>query len=564
VYNIVIIGGMAAGCKAAARLSRLSSDYQIILLEKSPYISISSCGLPLYVSGEIDITELTKTPYGIIRDKNFFKEFEGITVLTNTEATDIKPWKREVVCIDHEKNENLRFKYDALILATGSKPEKPSFPFPQSPFVTSLYSPSDSKKLREAAQNGRIKKVVIIGGGNKGCETAESLVSLWGIETIIIEEKESLLNECIDYEFSKHIENCIKSDKILTLLSTKIEKIETDINGLPVVVLDNGQKIVSDYVIYCTGLTPDTELAKKTNVKLGNSGGIIVDDKLRTSIPNIWAAGDCVETNNIVTGLPGHYPGGSLSNRLGRAVADSIKGTKISFKGTTGATSLKLFDNIICSAGLTERKAEEFGYTTGSVIGIWSDKTDFQPDVKNIFGKLVYQKPGLKLLGLQLIGGDEVIRYIDVFSELLKERRTLKALLCLEHAFYHSHSSPLSPLNYLGYIAVNQEKEGIINFKPIQISSFNGLLIDVREMNDVETKPLPVKSINIPFSCIRSRVGDFDLNQEIIFVCTKGSRSYESARLFANNGYKHVAYLGGGSLLLSELNKVLKLEELMS
>lgn len=555
---------MAAGCKAAARLSRLSSDYQITIVEKSPFISLSSCGLPLYASGELgDISVLSKTAYGILRNEKFFRDFEGITVLTNTEATDINPWKQEVICFNFSKQENLKFKYDALILATGSKAVMPTFPFPQSPLISPMHSPADSIKFREAVQKGTIKKVVIIGGGVKGCETAESLVSLWGIETIIIEEKDSLLSSCVDFEFSGHIKNCLKSDKILTLLSTPVEKIETDMNGLPVVVLDNGQKIVSDYVICCTGLKPDIELAEKINIKLGSSGGIIVDERMRTSIPNIWAAGDCIESTNIVSGLPGYYPNGSLANRLGRAAADSINGSKISFKGTVGTVSLKLFDNIICSSGLTERKAKESGIATGSVIGIWSDRSDFHPDVKNTFGKLVYQKPGLKLLGLQLIGEGEVTRYIDVFSELLKERKTLKSLLCLEHAFYPSHSAPISPLNYLGYMAVNQEKEGIINFSPLQLSSFNGLFIDVREAQDAEAKPLPLKSINIPFSAVRTRIHDFDINQEIIFICTKGARSYESARLFANNGFKHVAYLGGGSLLLSELDKVSKYEELM-
>ncbi len=563
MFNVIIIGGMAAGCKAAARLSRLSSNYQVTVVEKSPFISLSSCGLPLYASGEIDISDLTKTPYGITRDEKFFKDFEGITVLTNTEATDVNPWKKEVICIDHN-NESLKLKYDALILATGCRAAKPSFPFPESPRISSMHSPEDSIKFRDAVQKGLIKKAVIIGGGVKGCETAESLVSLWGIETIIIEEKDSLLNNCFDFEFSKHIENCIKSDNVLTLLSTSVEKIEADMNGLPVVVLDNGQKIVSDFVFYCLGLRPETELAEKINIKLGASGGITVDERMRTSIPDIWAAGDCIEITNLVSGTSGYFPGGSLANRLGRAAADSIKGSKISFKGTVGAVSLKLFDSTICLAGLTERKAQECGYTTGSVIGVWSDRSDFHPDVKNIFGKLVYKKPGMKLLGLQLIGEGEVTRYIDVFSELLKEKRTLKALLCLEHSFYPSHSSPISPLNYLGYMAINQEKEGIINFNPLQLSSYDGLLIDVRETHDAETKPLQLKSINIPFSVIRTRVHDFDLNQEIIFVCAKGGRSYESARLFFNNGYKHVAYLGGGSLLFNELNMVPKFEESMS
>lgn len=565
MFNIIIIGGMAAGCKAAARLSRLSCDYRITIIEKSDIVSVSRCGFSQLVAGEIDnIYELTKTPYGIKRDKNFFSDFEGMTVLLKTEATEINPWKKEVICTNHQNNETQRLKYDALILATGCKPECVPFAYPKSSRISYLHYAGDVIKLREYLQKGQVKKAVVIGGGIKGLETAESLVSLWGTETIIIEKESRLLKGCIDLELSRHIEKCINSDKILVLLSTSVNKIETDRNGLPVILLDNGQKINSDYVIFCTETEPETELAAKTNIRLGTSKGIIVDEKMRTSIPDIWAAGECVEIKNLVTGEPDYLPGGSLANRSGRAVADSIDRKKIDLKGIVGTTSLRLFNTEIYSAGLTEQKARKSGVDTGSVIGIWSDRADFDPDVKNMFGKLVYQKSGLKLLGLQLIGTEQVARYIDVFCELLKERRTIKSLLCLEHAFNPFYSTPITPLNYLGYMAVNQEKDGIKNYNPLYISSFKGMFIDVREKHDAEAKPLTLKSINIPFSVIRKRIKDFNSNQQIIFICTKGGRSYESARLFLNHGFKHVAYLGGGSMLLNELHQVAKPEEMMS
>jgi NADPH-dependent 2,4-dienoyl-CoA reductase/sulfur reductase-like enzyme/rhodanese-related sulfurtransferase len=555
---------MAAGCKAAARLSRLSIENRITIIERSHFVSLSRCGLLKFASGELDnIYELTKTPYGIKRDEKFFKDFEDVTVLLNTDVIEINPWKREIICIDHKNNETLKLKYDALILATGCKPAEPLFPYPKSERITSLHLPSDVIKFREAVQTGLIKKAVVIGGGITGLETAESLVSLWGIETIIIEQENFILNNCIDLEFSKHIENCISSDKILILHSTSIEKIETDINDLPVVVLDNGQKIVSDYVICCIGLEPETELAERTNIKTGSSGGIVIDEKMRTSIPDIWAAGDCVEVKNIITTLPGYFPGGSTANRLGRAVADSISGMKVLFKGTVGTASLKFFDTNIFSVGLTEQQAKKSGFNVGSVIGILSNKADFNPDVKNIYGKLVYKKPGLRLLGLQLIGEGEVARYIDVFCELLREKHTLKSLLCLEHVFYPANSSPISLLNYLGFMAINQEKDGIINYSPLMLSSFKGIIVDVREKNDAELKPLPLEALNIPFSQIRTRLNEFDKNQEIIFICTKGGRSYETARLFSNLGYKHTAYLGGGSMLLMELYSIPKFEEII-
>ena len=565
MFNIIIIGGMAAGCKAAARLSRLSNQYRITIIEKSPFVSLSRCGLPLYASGEIDdIFELTKTPYGIKRDEKFFQDFEGITVLTHTEAVNVDPWKKELECFDRRKEQSFKLEYDALLFATGSSPEEPVFPYFESSRISFLYSPEEIIKFKELIKLGLVKKVAIIGGGDYAWMYAESLVSLWGIEVINISDYDSDLNDIFDREFSKYLSNSVDSDKILTLLSTQVKRIEPDSNNLPIVILDNDQKIVSDFVILSPNLKPETSLAEKIDIKLGSSRGILIDEKLRTNIPGIWAAGDCTEIKNIVTGKGIHFPDGSLANRMGRSAADSISGRRIEFKGTTKTKCYKIFDNNYCKSGLTENEAAAQGFNTASVIGIWSDRADFDPEVKNIFGKLVYQKPGLRLLGLQLIGEGDILRYIDLFSVLLKEKRTLKSLLCIEHAFHPSHSTALSPLNYLGNMAINQEKDGVINFNPLNLHQFKGTFIDVREKHDADSKPLPIAAKNIPFSILRTTLDEFEQDEEILFICTKGGRSYESARLLKNNGFQKTAYLGGGSLLLNQVYDLSKYGELVS
>ena len=301
MYNVIIIGGMAAGCKAAARLNRLCPNYQITIIEKSSFVSFSSCGLPLYVSGEInDLSDLNKTSYGILRDKKYFREVKGVRVLIKTEAEEI------------------------------------------------------------------------------------------------------------------------------------------DI----------------------------------------------------------------------------------------------------------------------------ENKAKKLGYNTGSVIGCWYDRPDYLPESKNLLGKLVYEKPGLKLLGLQLVGEGEVTRYIDVFSELLSHNGKIEDLLNVEHSYTPAHSSPISPLNYLGYMAINQEKDGVKNYNPFLLSSFNGIFIDVREPSEIESTKFsfhadrfPGKSIQIPLSELRLKLNDFDLDEPIMCVCEKGTRAYEAARIFINYGYKNISYLGGGYLLCNKIYK---------
>jgi NADPH-dependent 2,4-dienoyl-CoA reductase/sulfur reductase-like enzyme len=338
VHKVIIIGGMAAGCKAAARLSRLSAEYQITIVERNSIVSFGNCGLPFYASGDIDnLYELSKTAYGVVRDEKYFREVKGIKVLTNTVVEEIDSEKSRVRCKIIGENETFELQYNSLILATGSKAVKPKFPYPKSSRVSPFRSPFDAKAFREEAQKGKIKKAVIIGGGFIGCELTEAISSLWGIETILIELENSLLGNFVAPEISRIIENRVKENGIQILLSTEVKKIELDENELPIVFLEEGRTISADYVFYNLGVTPETTLAKQAGIKLGLYNGIIVDEQMRTNIPNTWAAGDCVVTVNLVTGKPDYFPLGSLSNRMGRAAADSIAGINSTFKGAAGA-----------------------------------------------------------------------------------------------------------------------------------------------------------------------------------------------------------------------------------
>ncbi len=512
----------------------------------------------MYASGDLDdLSELIKTSYGIMRDEKYFSQVKGVKVLTKTEVRAIKPWQHEVECYNQENSETFNLKYDSLIVATGSRVVTPPFPFCSSPLISPFHSPDDAVKLRKAAQEGKINKAVIIGAGFIGCELAESLSSLWGIETILIDREETILPGCLDKEISAYAESAFKSSNIMLLLSTLVEKIELDQRGHPVVILDNGQKINADYVFYCLGVKPDTDVAQKANIKTGRSGGIIVDEHMRTSIPDIWAAGDCVEITNLVTGRSGYYSYGSLANRMGKTAADSISGGESCFKGSAGTLSLKLFDTIISASGLSEKKALENNYSAGAVIGCWTDRPDYHPLAKNLLGKLIYDKTDLRLLGLQLIGEGEVTRYIDVFSDLLSDHKTVHDLTNLEHGYTPAHSSPVSVLNHLGYMALNQESGRIRNFNPLLFSSFHGICIDVRESGEIELFPFPGKTLHIPLTEIRSRINDLvkepGIEMPLLFICEKGPRSYEAARLFANNGFTDVAYLAGGNHLCTML-----------
>ncbi len=562
MQNVVIIGGMAAGCRAAARLSRLSADFQITIVERGPLISLSSCGLPMFASGEVDgISDLLRTSYGVVRDEEYFREVKRVRVLTKTEVLEINPTRNEVQCRSVDTGENFIVSYDALLLSTGAEAVKPGFRFVRAPSVSSFHSASDAESFRKAAQKGKISKAVIIGGGFVGCELIESLSSLWGIETVMVEKEPTLLSSCLDAELSLYLGSRLASDKIKLLLSTSVDSVHMSEEGLPIVMLQNGRQVLSDHVFYCLGVRPNAELACRAGVRIGEHGGVLVDREMRTNLRNVWAAGDCVEVKNLVTDKREVFSFGSLSNRMGRVAADSIAGRHTTFNGAVGTVSLKLFDNIIGASGLTETRARKLGYETGSVLGCFPDRPDYHPESKLLLGKLVYEKAGLRLLGLQLVGEGEVTRYIDVFSELLSQRRTVEDLINLEHGYTPAHSSPISPLNYLGFMACNQESDGIRNVSPLSVASFDGLAVDVRESSELESFPFPFKSIHIPLSGLRANMKNFDTDRAVMFVCERGPRSYEAARMFLEHGHNNVCYLGGGNLLYSEICKLSNPEE---
>jgi len=556
MVKIIIIGGMAAGCKAAARLARLSDNYSITVIERKPFVSFGSCGLPYYAAGEIDnLFDLSKTAYGTQRDEKYFLDVKGVEVLTNTEVSEIKTDNSEVKCFNIKSGKHFSLNYDKLIIAIGAKAIKPNFSFPESPRISSFHSPFDAKNFKEFAQKGKIGKAIIIGGGFIGCELTEAMTSLWGIETELIEKENSLLTKFLDPEFSRIVEKKIGDNDVKIHLSSEVEKIKLNEEQLPTVYLKNESQITADYVFYNLGVKPDSSLAKKCGIDTGKYDGIVVNEKMQTNFENIFASGDCVEVNNVVSGKTDYFSFGSLANRMGKIAADNIAGRDNQFKGVVGNVSLKIFNTIVCSVGLTEQIAFRCGIQTGSVIGTWADRPDYYPEYKNLFGKLVYEKSSLRLLGIQLIGDGEVTRYADIFSELLFNNKAVYDLQDVEHGYTPAHSSPISPLNFLGYMALNQEVDGMINTNPLDLELFNGTIIDVREDSERAESYTIDSSVHIPLTSLRKRTDEFPKDQKLLFVCEKGPRSYEAARIFKNKEFKNVSYLGGGLIMLKEFYK---------
>jgi len=545
--KIVIIGGMAAGCKTAARLKRIKPDFDVTIIEKKSFISYGSCGMPFYASGDIDgFMELATTPWGMVRDETFFKDVKDINVLTNVEAVKIDKEKKEVFCRNIQSNEEKLINYDYLVIATGAKAVKANFVHPETENISNFHNPLDAKRFKSKAQTGKIGSVAIIGAGFIGCELAEAMVSLWGIETHLIEIADRLMPRSLDSEMSKILEKILSENDISLHLNSTVEKIELNVSDECIVHLNDTKSITVDHVFTCMGVKPDISLAQDIGINIGELGGIEVDSELRTNMPDTWAAGDCVEVKDIISGRPSFFPLGSLSNREGRVVADSIAGLKSIFKGAIGTASIKVFETIFASSGLTESAAKDCGYKFGTVWGTWFDRPDYMPESQALFAKLVYERESLRLLGFQIAGKGEVTRYIDAFSIFATNHATAYDLIDFEHAYTPTHSGPLNPLNYLGGMIIAQEKNDVKCINPLSGDTFIGNIIDVREDNEIEAYKYSENAVETSISNYRSYINELNKDEPLLFVCLKGPRSYEAARTFINNGYKNVSYLGGG------------------
>jgi rhodanese-related sulfurtransferase len=278
-----------------------------------------------------------------------------------------------------------------------------------------------------------------------------------------------------------------------------------------------------------------------------------VDDTLKTSVEDIFAAGDCIEVKYFITGKKGVFPFGSLANRQGRVVAENMAGNKVTFKGAVAAASVKVFDTVLAVCGMSETEAHRNGIECKSVIGLFSDRPDFHPDSKDITAVLVYEVGTLRLIGFQAIGQGEVTRLVDAFSILASKSATALDLLEFEHAYTPPHSPPMNVLNHLGSMAIAQETRNIKCMKISELSAFKGTIIDVRKPDEIAEYPLQQPSIHIPLHEIYMRKQEVPSSMPLLFVCQKGVRSHEAACSFKNAGWEDVSYLGGGILLKNSI-----------
>ena len=550
--RIIVIGGSAAGPKAASKARRMDENAEITIIQKASDLSMASCGYPYYIGGFFDDRDqLLCSPAGVVRDSKFFWNAKKITTKVNTEVTAIDRENKLVEFTDLISGEKGTAEYDKLIIATGATPRKPPVPGIELDGVTTLQSLHDADYLRKVHDEGKIKKAVVIGGGLIGIETCEAL-HLAGIEITLIELLPQLLT-FLDKKMARLVEKYVMS-KTNVILENGVAAFIGENGKLTAVKLQNGTEIPCELAVIAIGVIPNTKLAADAGLPVGQTGGLVVNEYMQTSDPDIYAVGDCIEIPNLITGNPVHAPYGDLANLQGRVAGENvISGNVARFPGTIQTGICKVFDYGVGATGLSKKNCLKAGITNiETVVNASLDKPGFM-DGKLLITKLVVDKPNGIILGAQVIGPGDVSKQVAIWAMAIKGALTVDDMvnadlpyappysLAIDHSIATAHIMQNKLNGRFSGISSEQLREKIKTKEPI-------VLLDVRNPDEYEQMRLGIGEKLIPLGQLRKRMDEMpeDENVEIITWCKISLRGYEAALILQANGYTNVKVLEGG------------------
>ncbi len=534
--RIIVIGGSAAGPKAASKARRMDENAEITVYQKSSDLSMASCGYPYYIGGFFDDRDqLLCSPAGVVRDSKFFWNAKKITTKVNTEVNSIDRKNKRIEYTDMASGEKGSAEYDKLVIATGATPRKPPIDGIDLDGVTTLQSLPDADYLRKVRDEKKIKKAVVIGGGLIGIETCEAL-NLAGIEITLIELLPQLLT-FLDKQMAKLVQKYVQT-KANVILENGVASFMGENGKLTGVKLQNGTEIPCELAVVAIGVSPNTKLAKNAGLPVGKTGGILVNDHMQTSDPDIYAVGDCIEIPNLITHSPVHAPYGDLANLQGRVAGENvISGNVARFPGTIQTGICKVFDYGVGATGLSEQNAIKAGIKNiETVINASLDKPGFMQG-KLLVTKLIIDKSNDTVLGAQIIGPGDVSKQVAIWAMAIKGKMTVTDMvnadlpyappysLAIDHSIATAHIMQNKLKGLFTGISAEQLKEKLDNKE-------SPALLDVRNPSEYEQMRLGIGEKLIPLGQLRKRLEEMpkDKNAEIITWCKislRGQRIYK-------------------------------------
>lgn len=541
----IIIGGVAGGASAAARLRRLDEACEIVILERGDFISFANCGLPYYIGGAItDKNNLTlQTP------ESFRKRF-NIDVRVNNEAVKISPEEKTVTVKNLKSGEIYTESYDNLILSPGAEPIKPNIEGIDSNTVFTLRNIPDTLKIKEYIEKSKPKSAVVIGGGYIGVEMAENLKEA-GLDVSVVELADHLIAP-LDFDMAADVHRYIKSKGIKLYLNNGVKAIDGN-----TVILQNGT-IDAEMIIMSVGVRPETALAKDCGIEVNRRGSIVVDRHMKTNIQNIYAVGDAVEAEDFITKSPAFIPLAGPANKQGRIAADNICGIGSEYTGTQGSAVLKLFDMTVATTGINEKTATAAGIDYDKTYIYSGSHASYYPGASNMSVKALWDKKTLKIIGAQIVGFDGVDKRMDVLASSIRFGAKITDLANLELCYAPPFGSAKDPVNMLGFVAENiitgKMKQFFWNDVEKLPRDGSVTLLDVRTVTEVKRGRID-GFINIPLDSLRERIKEIPKDKPVYLHCHSGLRSYIALCILKGNGYDCFNLAGGWRLYESVINE---------
>lgn len=538
--KIVIVGGVAGGATAAARIRRLDERAEIVVFERSGYISYANCGLPYYIGDTItDPEELTlQTP------ESFFLRFR-VDMKVRHEVTAIHPEKKSVSVRNLETGEVFEEAYDKLILSPGAKPAQPRLPGVGIDKLFTLRTVEDTFCIKEYINRHHPRSAVLAGGGFIGLELAENLREL-GLEVTIVQRPRQLMNP-FDADMASFIHSKMREHGVKLALGYTVEGFEEKDGGVDVLLKDNGP-LHGDMVVLAIGVTPDTALAKEAGLELGLKGSIVVNDRMETSVPDIYAAGDAVLVKHYVTGQDALISLAGPANKQGRIIADNICGGDSRYPGSQGSSVIKVFDMTAAVTGINETNARRAGLDVDSVILSPMSHAGYYPGGKAMTMKVVFEKGTYRLLGAQIVGYQGVDKRIDVLATAIHAGMKATQLKDLDLAYAPPYSSAKDPVNMAGFMIDNIAR-GVV--KQWHLEDMDRLprdgsviLLDTRTVGEYSRGHIEGFQ-NIPVDELRERLDEVEQGKPVYVICQSGLRSYIASRILEGNGYEAYNFSGG-------------------
>ena len=538
--KVVIVGGVAGGASAAARIRRLDESAEIIVFEKTGYISYANCGLPYYIGDVItDSGDLTlQTP------ESFWTRFR-ILVKVNHEVTNIDVTQKTVTVKNLLTGTECEEPYDKLLLSPGAKPVRPNLPGIDSEKIFSLRTVEDTFRIHDYLEKTKAQSAVIVGGGYIGIEVAENLKEK-GLNVTIVQRPNQLMNT-LDYDMASFVHSKLRAKGISLRLNSNVTSFRQDGERI-VTLLEDNSEIAADMVLLAIGVAPENSLAKQAGLKLGVKGSIVVNDRMETSVQDIYAVGDAIQVKHFVTEEDTVIALAGPANKQGRIAADNICGGDSHYQGSMGSSIIKIFDMTVAGTGLTEKVAKSMGIDCESVVLSPASHAGYYPGAKVMTMKVVFEKDTWKLLGAQIVGTEGVDKRLDVLATAMHAGMKANMLKDLDLAYAPPFSSAKDPVNMAGFMIENLRNGFVKQYHWDEIADLprdgSVTLLDARTVWEYQQGHID-GYINIPVDDLRERMNEIDDSKPVYVICQSGLRSYIACRILTQNGFDCYNFSGG-------------------